>query len=186
MNKKLFNFIIMALMLALLIVCSKITIPYIVPFTLQTLAICIISMVLKAKKAFIVVLTYIVLGLIGLPVFASGGGFHYIYSPTFGFIIGFLFYTLFVGAMTHNKKSIFSLILINFIGEIIVYIFGAGYMYLVYNINNNYHTIGFVLSVAVTPFIVFDLLKIILGSFIYNRVYDLIPYQRMEKNGQNN
>ena len=62
----------MAIMLALLIVCSKISVnigP--IPITLQTFAVIMVGYVLKFKKAFIVFLAYILMGLVGIPVFSG-------------------------------------------------------------------------------------------------------------------
>ena len=82
---------IMAISLAILIICSKISFNIgIISLTLQTFAVVIISLLLKWKKAAIVFIAYIVMGLIGIPVFSTGGGFQYVLLPSFGFIIGFL------------------------------------------------------------------------------------------------
>jgi biotin transport system substrate-specific component len=67
---------LMSIMLAILIVASKISFnigP--IPITLQTFAVAIISCLLKWKRASIVFLAYIIMGLIGIPVFSTGGGF---------------------------------------------------------------------------------------------------------------
>jgi len=64
-----------------------------VPFTLQTLVLTLIIL-LRGSNAWRSVATYIFLGLIGLPVFAYGGGLHYVLMPTFGYIIGFMIASL--------------------------------------------------------------------------------------------
>jgi len=64
-----------------------------VPFTLQTLVLALIIL-LRGPSAWRTVAAYILLGLAGLPVFAYGGGPHYILSPTFGYIIGFMIASL--------------------------------------------------------------------------------------------
>lgn len=85
-----------AVFTALMAIGSKISIP--LPsigmhFTLQWLFILLASLLLEKKNACISVATYLLLGLIGLPVFASGGGIGYLLKPTFGFLLGFLIAT---------------------------------------------------------------------------------------------
>lgn len=59
-------------------------------FTLQWLAVLLVSLVCDRKTAVMSVGCYLLLGLCGLPVFATGGGFAYLVKPTFGFLLGFL------------------------------------------------------------------------------------------------
>lgn len=66
----------------------KIPVP-VVPFTLQFLFTTLAGLLLGAKRGFISVAAYMVLGLAGLPIFSAGGGFWYIFQPSFGYIIGF-------------------------------------------------------------------------------------------------
>ena len=56
---------------ALIAVCSWISIPLAVPVTLQTMAVCITAGLLGTKKSVLTVVVYILLGLIGVPVFAG-------------------------------------------------------------------------------------------------------------------
>ena len=68
----------------------KITIPVQpVPmhFTLQFFFVLLAALLLGSKRAFASVLTYLVIGLCGIPVFATGGGPAYLLKPTFGFLI---------------------------------------------------------------------------------------------------
>ena len=70
----------------------KITIPVQpVPmhFTLQFFFVLLAALILGSKRAFASVITYLVIGLCGLPIFATGGGPAYLLKPTFGFLIGF-------------------------------------------------------------------------------------------------
>lgn len=70
----------------------KITIPVQpVPmhFTLQFFFVLLSALLLGAKRSLLCVCTYLIVGLCGLPVFATGGGLAYILKPTFGFLIGF-------------------------------------------------------------------------------------------------
>ena len=80
----------MALGAVIIAVCSWISIPTVVPFTLQTFAVFSVLGLLGGKRGTISVLIYILLGAVGVPVFAGfSGGFGVILGPTGGYIIGF-------------------------------------------------------------------------------------------------
>lgn len=77
-----------------------------VPFTLQTLAIGLVACLYKPKEAITSVSLYLVLGAIGLPVFAGfSGGFAALTGPTSGFLWGFLLYTIITSALTKSTSS---------------------------------------------------------------------------------
>ena len=85
---------------ALIAVCSWISIPLAVPVTLQTMAVCITAGLLGTKKSVLTVVVYILLGLIGVPVFAGfSSGVGVLFGMTGGYIIGFIFTALIVGIM---------------------------------------------------------------------------------------
>lgn len=83
---------IIAIATAFLAVASQLTIPLpLVPLTLQTLAVGIIATLLKPLDSILAICLYLILGAIGIPVFAGGAaGFGVILGPTGGFLIGFL------------------------------------------------------------------------------------------------
>lgn len=66
----------------------KIPIP-VVPFTLQYLFTMLAGILLGSRLGSLSVLAYMILGLIGLPIFSEGGGIGYVFKPSFGYIIGF-------------------------------------------------------------------------------------------------
>ena len=73
--------------------------------------------------------TILMMGLLGLPVFASGGGFSYVLLPSFGYLIGFLFGSIIVGfSVSYLKDQKYTnILLLILLYEAIVYIFGLGY-----------------------------------------------------------
>ena len=90
----------------------KITIPVQpVPmhFTLQFFFVLLAALLLGSKRAFASVLTYLVIGLCGIPVFATGGGPAYLLKPTFGFLIGFAAAAYVTGRVYEIRKYIFFL-----------------------------------------------------------------------------
>ena len=87
-----------ALSIALITVCSWLSIPISIPFTLQTFAVCLVSALLGVRLGLVSTGCYILLGMIGAPVFAGfRGGFDVLLGTTGGYIIGFLFTVLTVG-----------------------------------------------------------------------------------------
>jgi biotin transporter BioY len=66
----------------------KIPLPY-VPLTLQTLFVMLAANLLGPKYGSLSQGIYLALGLIGLPIFAQGGGPGYIFQPTFGYLVGY-------------------------------------------------------------------------------------------------
>lgn len=81
--------ILSALFTALISIGAFIKIPIpVVPFTLQFLFTMLAGLLLGGRLGTLSVLVYILLGLVGLPVFTEGGGLAYLLKPTFGYIIG--------------------------------------------------------------------------------------------------
>jgi len=106
----------------------RIPIPY-VPFTLQFLFTTLAGLLLGGKLGAVSVACYVMLGLLGVPIFAEGGGLSYVFQPTFGYLIGFCagaFATGHIAGRTESP-SIKRLLLACFAGLAIVYAFGMVY-----------------------------------------------------------
>lgn len=165
----------MALMLALLIICSQLTIPLgPVPITLQTFAILMIGLVLPPKYAGLTTLIYLVVGLFGLPVFSGGtGGFGSFISPSFGFVIGFIPASFIISYLKQRLKpeTNSKLMGTTLIGTVILYIIGLSYMYIIFRNVLDIET-GFthVLQLGLIPFIPGDIFKALLAIFVYKRL----------------
>ncbi len=128
------NLILCALFVALIAVGAFIRIPVpVVPFTLQFLFTMLAGLLLGPRLGAASVGIYIVLGLVGLPVFAEGGGFSYIFKPSFGYIIGFAVAAYVTGAIANRvaRPGYKRLLAANFLGLFIVYAFGMVYYYLI-------------------------------------------------------
>ncbi|MBR3617937.1 MAG: biotin transporter BioY [Acholeplasmatales bacterium] len=165
----------MAICLALLVVCSKISIPIgSIPLTLQTFAVFIIALVLGVKKSVIVFITYIVMGLIGIPVFSTGGGIQYVFMPSFGFIIGFLLAAPVIG-IGSKSNQFYTKYIVSIIGLLIINISGVIYMYLIFNYYKNVSKdLLNIIQIGVLPFIVKDIFTAILSCLIYSRIKVLL------------
>ncbi|HWI48862.1 MAG TPA: biotin transporter BioY [Rummeliibacillus sp.] len=108
----------------------KIPIPYI-PFTLQILFVYMAGALLGPKLGFISQLSYVLIGLVGVPVFTEGGGPSYIFKPTFGYLIGFVFGAFANGWLIQkfNLNKIYSIFFANIVTLLIVYFFGCTWLY---------------------------------------------------------
>ncbi|MEY8339107.1 biotin transporter BioY [Lachnospiraceae bacterium 62-35] len=111
----------------------KIPIP-VVPFTLQFLFTTLAGLFLGGKLGALSVCLYIGVGLMGLPVFASGGGPAYVLQPSFGYLIGFVLGTWLTGTMAHGKQgnpSDKQLFAACFAGLLVVYACGMAYYWMI-------------------------------------------------------
>lgn len=128
-----------AILCALLCVSAYISFPIpIAPvkFTMQPVVVIIIGALLDRKHTAFTILTYILLGLVGLPVFSSGGGLGYVFTPSFGYLIGFLFGAMALSSI-YRSKAIKNKVLRYSIGVLaliaIIYVIGVSYMYVILN-----------------------------------------------------
>ena len=97
---KLTNFVTVIICSFLLILSAKIKVDlYPVPMTLQPLAVLMIAMLCGRNISVAAVSLYLFQGIIGIPVFAYGGGLPYLLGPTGGFLLGFLFASIIVGEL---------------------------------------------------------------------------------------
>lgn len=135
-NSKVRDLVLCSLFVALVIVGTFIRIPIpVLPFTLQLLFTMLAGLLLGPKLGATSVIIYIILGLIGIPVFTEGGGIGYIFKPTFGYIVGFAVGAYATGKIANKEKnpSMRRLLIANFIGLFIVYAFGMIYYYVISN-----------------------------------------------------
>ena len=104
-------------------------------YTLQFLFTLLAGLLLGARLGAAAVATYVLLGLVGVPVFASGGGPGYVLQPTFGYLVGFLVQAWYCGAAARHlsERSFGRLLAVNGVGMAIVYVIGISYFYFVSN-----------------------------------------------------
>ena len=99
------HFAICGLFCALLAISSKIQIPTpLIPLTMQTATLFLCILILPNFLSFFTAIVYLITGLIGLPIFAQGGGFSYLLNPTFGYLLGFLFSALIKGIFFKKER----------------------------------------------------------------------------------
>ncbi|MGP1612942.1 MAG: biotin transporter BioY [Catonella sp.] len=135
--KNIKNLTYCALFVALITAGAFIKVPVpVVPFTLQLLFTMLAGLLLGAKLGGITVSIYVLMGLIGFPVFTEGGGLGYIFNTSFGYLIGFAVGAYVTGLIANKKPapSYKRLLVANFVGLAIVYAFGTVYLYLISNL----------------------------------------------------
>ena len=150
----------------------KIPTPFGVPFTLQPLFVMFAASLLGAKLGLLSQLVYIFTGLVGFPIFTKGGGFHYVFQPTFGYLIGFAIGAYVIGRIIENKeKNIRNFLIANFSGLIVFYIIGASYLFLIMNfyIGQDY-SINKTIIGGFLVFLPWDAIKAIITSIIAPKV----------------
>lgn len=171
------NMILAGLFVALIAIGAFIKVPVpVVPFTLQFLFTMLAGLLLGAKWGFLSVAMYIFIGLIGFPIFAQGGGISYIFQPSFGYIIGFAIGAYVTGLIANmeDRPDYPRLLLANFSGLAIVYLFGMVYYYLISSLYLKapiglwpLFLYGFILAVPG------DILLCLLGSVLGKRLIPL-------------
>lgn len=157
---------LMGMLLGIMVISTWISIPMTVPFTLQTFAIFLTILLMGTWRGFFVVLAYIVLGLIGLPVFSGfKSGFAAIAGPTGGYILGFLLTAIVTGKLLEflPDKKIYRYLSM-FIGLVVCYSFGTFWFVNMYT--KSAMNFSRALSLCVIPFIIPDVLKILLADYI--------------------
>ncbi|MDQ0214326.1 biotin transport system substrate-specific component [Oikeobacillus pervagus] len=101
-----------------------------VPITLQTFFAILAGAILGSRVGAVAMIVYMLLGLVGAPVFARfNGGFTAIISPTFGFIVSFIFTAYVTGKIVERKKTVSRFITAALIGMTINYVFGTNWLY---------------------------------------------------------
>jgi biotin transport system substrate-specific component len=156
------DLIITALFTSLTAVGGFISIPLgPVPVTLQTIFVVLSGLILGAKLGALSQITYVILGLIGVPIFSGGtGGLTSVVSPTFGFLIAFIIAAYVIGKLTENNKSLSRIIYSVILGSLIIYAIGVPYFYLIFTSflgkDINFYA---ALKYACIPFIPGDIIK---------------------------
>lgn len=168
---------LIAMMTCLMIVCSWLTIPAPVPFTMQTFAAFCGLLLLGGKAGLMSLALYVLMGCVGLPVFSGfQGGIGHIVGPTGGYIVGLIASALFFWLLEplFGKSGKLRLVALVF-GLLICYLFGTFWFQAVYGIRGYSYSFGTVISICVLPYIIPDILKLGLAWIVSAKVRRAIP-----------
>ena len=184
-KNKTYNIVLIAVSAALIAICSWISITIgPVPFTLQTMAIFAVLMTIGGARGSVAVIIYLLLGLVGVPVFAGfKGGPASFLGPTGGFLVGFAVASLvwiLLEKLLRDKmsssavKRILYGVINAVICEVVMYTIGVIWFMVVYGQQTGPVGLGATLTMCVVPFIIPDIVKIAVAVVIGERAGKLI------------
>lgn len=155
---------------AVVAVLAQVTIPlWPVPVTGQTLGVMLVGAALGARRAAAALTTYLVAGLAGLPVFAGAvGGPAAVATPSFGFIIGFIFAAALIGWLAQRDWDRRPLLALAGFGaaSIVPFLIGVPYMAMILGLLGMPNDLGTLLTLGVTPFLLGGAIKWVLAAML--------------------
>lgn len=173
-----------ALFAVLIAICSWISIPTVVPFTLQTFAVFLATAVLGGRRGTQAIVVYVLLGAVGIPVFAGfKGGIGVLLNTTGGYIIGFIFAGLIMWLMeTLFGRRLWAQAFGMVFGMATYLTFGTAWFMVVYLRQTGAVTLGTVLGWCVIPFLIPDIVKMVLalslGNVLRRQLAELLDGQQ--------
>ena len=172
-----------ALMTALCVVGGLIRIPLgPVPMTLNSFFAALSGLLLGASAGAWSQLLYVLIGLLGLPIFSFGGGPSSVMHPTFGFIIGYGLCAWLCGRLLTGKITFFKVVRAVLAGFAALYCIGVPWLWFVFNyVMNSSMTFGRALSAGCAVFIPGDLLKVVVLAFIISRIHSASAIEAFHK-----
>ena len=157
-----------AMFVALLVIFSQIAIPLPmgVPINLALLAVYLCALLLPLPYALMTIGVYLLLGLLGVPVFAGfRGGPAALFGKTGGYLLGYLLCALIVGLLNLKTKGFWQKSLALLAGLFVCYVFGTAWFMRLTNLGLM-ESLGY----CVFPFLPGDVVKILLGAGLAGRL----------------
>lgn len=148
-----------------------------VPFSMQIFFAILSGLILGANQGAASVGVYILLGLVGLPVFTKGGGLSYIFQPTFGYLIGFVAGAWLAGYIVKKRDdySIKTMLLAAFAGAGVDFVIGIPYFYLIMNLYlQNEMGIGAVVYSTFLLFLPADVILMIFAAIFASKICPIL------------
>jgi len=184
-KNKLLSLTLVPVFTVLMCVSAQIMIPVpVIPFTLQVTVAIISGLLLGSRLGFLSQALYLFMGLMGLPVFAGGGGgIGYVMRGSFGYLVGFLF-CAFIGGFLADiadrrtnrvQVSYIRILLISFAALLVCYTFGITYLYFLSNYYTGYagtkYSFVTTLAYGALPFIGKDIVLCFLAAELTRRLW---------------
>lgn len=161
-----------AMMVVIITICSWISIPLTVPITMQTFAVFFAVKVLGGCKGTCAILIHILLGMVGVPVFAGfKAGLGHIVGPTGGYLLGFIIAGLFFWLMKKIVKKPKLDIVWMIIGLLLCYAFGTVWFSIAFAGSKG---LGEILMLCVVPFVIPDVIKLVAADVLGGRIARII------------
>ncbi len=130
-----------------------------VPFTLQVVCVLLSGALLGPRVGAASQLAYVMVGAMGAPIFAAGGGIAYLLGPTGGYLLAFPVAAYAVGAISRSA-GVLRLTLAFTVGVLIIHAGGAAWLAVITG------DLGQAILMGVGPFLLFDIVKIALASLV--------------------
>lgn len=157
-----------ALMSVVICVCAWISIPLAIPFTMQTFGVFLSLILLNSKNGSYAIALYILMGIVGIPVYSGfNGGIGHLLGPTGGYIIGFLFMGLIFSIGEKKRTSVKLDALMLILALVVCYLIGTLWFVAV---SKSAKSFSVSLMICVVPYIIPDLCKLLLALYLGNRL----------------
>lgn len=168
------SIVLVPIFVALIVVFSRISIPIgAVPFTLQTLAVGLIASITPIYVSSTAISLYLLLGALGLPVFAGGkGGVAVLFGPTGGYLISFILMCYLIGFFVQINRRISVLIIANTVAALLNLLIGTFWLMV-----NSDIDLGQAFATGFTPFIFSSIVKIAVIVAASNILLNINNYQ---------
>lgn len=154
---------------AVIVICSWISIPFAVPFTLQIFAVAFASYFLGGY-AYLSYISYLLLGVCGVPVFSGfNAGLGYMLGATGGFLLGMILLITVIVVTKDFAKNFFAKLGCGVLGLVLCYIVGVIWFVFIY-LKGGVNSIVFAIKTCVAPFVLIDIIKISLAIYLYDRI----------------
>jgi biotin transport system substrate-specific component len=160
---------------------SKFWPPDVVPFSLLPLLAMLAGVLLGPRLGALSMLVYLLLGLIGIPVFASPpyGGFTYIFKPTFGFIVSFIIGAYTAGLIIYKKENPGwgTFLKAMFVSNTAMYVVGLPWMYVMFNFYTGQVMTFGQIFMMMALYMILDYFKALIAAVVGKTLFERVAKQ---------
>jgi biotin transport system substrate-specific component len=142
-----------------------------VPITGQTFGVLLVGAALGSKRGAAALITYLVLGTIGLPFFAGGAsGLNILIGATGGYLIGFVIAAYVLGLLAERglERNVRTSLLPFLIGTVIIYVCGVAWLAVVLG------NFSKAIAAGLLPFLIGDMIKLLAASLALPAAWKLV------------